>query len=672
MNLKVNEMGFSFYDSENNVGVKAFSFKCCYNGTEHIIRYDNVGNGTLGIYSGNLGDSIICKTEFLNVKNNDALTVTHTLTNNSSDPVEISKMFSGQFLQSSAVKLGDIHPYDARFCHTDNVRVEKLPKNFSDYPFVRPLPKDPVALGYGEDQPFTALYLTERKYEQGIVIGASSQNITLQCFKIAKDDGSTGESECSEFLIAHELPQAGVFTLAPGETLELDGTYYELLKNSHPQNAFDNYVDYLAAEFVFRGKETPLQKHAFYCSWNYGRFRDQYEDKLLETARFISEKLPNIKYFLMDDGYLHPLKIDGKSFANFLNQFYPDPEANVDREKFPDGIRHFSDELRKLGLRPGIWWSPQIYLKSQLALEHPEWLLHTVNGDLYEIGDFGFLDMSVEPACEFIDKTLKILIQDWGMDAIKMDFWSQQFGAGEIRRFQPNHTAIQSRKILFDIIRKYLPDDGIFMTCVAVGMGNPFIGEWADTYRNSLDIGAGDWDEQIHCCEWSLATLSHSGRKTFLLNADGLGFADVPISENIFRLTWGYITMGMLEIDGFLENLNEQKVASLRILSDRCDQGHKCFCPDENAFTGYPLPESLYVNFPESSSTYKQGIKQSLALFNWTDEGKVISVKRSIFGDTKETNAVDFWTGDKEVLRDEFITKVLAPHSALLLDISIK
>ena len=669
MTLKVNKTGFSFHDPDNNIGVKDFSFKCRVNGIEHDLQYDNVENGNVGIYNGYLRKGILCSSEFRIVDNSGALIVTHILTNNSSVPVEISKMFSGQIFESAAVKLGDIHAYDARFCHTDNVRTEKLPKTSADYPFIRPLPKDPVALGYGEDQPFTALYLTERKYEQGIVIGASSQNITLQCFKIQKADANTGESECSEFLIAHELPQAEAFTLAPSETLELDGTYYELLRKRHPQNAYDNYVDYLNTEFDFRGKETPLQEHAFYCSWNYGRFREQYEDKLLETARFMSQNLPNIKYFLMDDGYLHPLKIEGKPYANFLDLFYPDPEANVDKEKFPEGIRHFSDELRKLGLRPGIWWSPQVYLKSQLAEDHPEWLLHDRDGNIYKIGDFGFLDISVEPACEFIDRTLKTLIQDWGMEAIKMDFWSQQFSACEVRRSQPNHTAIQSRKKLFDIIRKYLPDNGIFMTCVAVGMGNPFIAEWADTYRNSLDIGAGDWEEQIHSCEWSLATLMNSGRKTFLLNADGLGFADVPISENIFRLTWGYITMGMLEIDGFLENLNAQETSMLRRLSDRCDQGHKCFCPDENAYTGYPLPESLYVNFPESSSTFKQGIKQSLALFNWTNDKKVISVKRSILGDTKEANAIDFWTGEKGVFKDEFIIKKLPPRSALLYDI---
>jgi melibiase-like protein len=671
MTLKVNKTGFSFYDSENNLGVKDFSFKCHINGTVSTVQYDNVGNGTSGIYTGSLEHDIVCETEFCVVNNSDALTVTHTVRNNSSVPVDISHISTGQFSEDSAVKLGDIHAYDARFCHTDNVRVEKLPKTFTDFPFVRPLPKDSVALGYGEDQPFTALYITERKYERGIVIGASSQNITLQCFKIAKADATTRESECSEFLIAHELLQAGVFTLAPSETLELDGTYFELLKNSHPQNAYDNYIDYLGTKFNFRGKDTPLQQHAFYCSWNYGRFRNQYEDKLLKTARFISNNLPNIKYFLMDDGYLQTLEIKGEPFANFLNQFYPDPEANVDKEKFPQGIRHFSDEIRKLGLCPGIWWSPQVYLDSQLALEHPEWLLYKDDGQIYKIGDFGFLDISVKPACEFIDRTLKTLIQDWGMDAIKMDFWSQQFSACEIHRSQPNYTAIQSRKILFDIIRKYLPDDGIFMTCVAVGMGNPFIAEWADTYRNSLDIGSGDWEEQIHSCEWSLPTFMHSGRKTFLLNADGLGFADVPISENIFRLTWGYITMGMLEIDGFLENLNEQEVARLRKLSDRCDQGHKCFCPDENAFTGYPLPESLYVNFPESSSTYKQGVKQSLAFFNWTDEMKVISVKRSGLGHEKHVKAVNFWTGEHETFKDEFITMILPPHLAFLYDIMI-
>ena len=211
------------------------------------------------------------------------------------------------------------------------------------------------------------------------------------------------------------------------------------------------------------------------------------------------------------------------------------------------------------------------------------------------------------------------------------------------------------------------------MTCVAVGMGNPFIAAHADAYRNTIDIGAGNWMEQLRACEWALPTIGIEGRKTYLLNMDGLGVNDGSTDdENFTRLTWGYITMGMLEIDGYLERLSPTFVKAIRKLTDRCDRGHRCLCPDERAFTGVPLPNCLHVNFPKGSRTRKSGIVQSVALFNWTDSRQVGAVDRSLLGHTGPVQAENFWTGQQETFADDFLVKTLPPHSSLLFDIAEK
>jgi len=142
-----------------------------------------------------------------------------------------------------------------------------------------------------------------------------------------------------------------------------------------------------------------------------------------------------------------------------------------------------------------------------------------------------------------------------------------------------------------------------------------------------------------------------------------------PENENMLRLTWGYINMGMLEVDGRLEELPENYVRAVRKLTDRCDRGHRCLCPDERAFTGDPLPEVLYVDFPEGSRTRKAGIRQSIAFFNWTDRPKLVTASRYSLGHTGPVSAEDFWTGEREEFSEEFITKRLEPRSALLYDI---
>jgi hypothetical protein len=155
-----------------------------------------------------------------------------------------------------------------------------------------------------------------------------------------------------------------------------------------------------------------------------------------------------------------------------------------------------------------------------------------------------------------------------------------------------------------------------------------------------------------------------------LLNNDSFGFnLSCPDHENFFRMTWGFITMGMQEIGGRLEQLPPHYVRALRKFADRCDRGYRVLCPDDRAFTGEPFPEVLYVNYPDDSATRQAGVAQSVALFNWTDEPRVAAVARRRLGQRRPVEAVNFWTGEREVLGEEFVVKRLGARSALLYDI---
>jgi hypothetical protein len=389
----------------------------------------------------------------------------------------------------------------------------------------------------------------------------------------------------------------------------------------------------------------------------------------LETARFIAAHFPRLTYFLVDAGYLSTPTDTGLG-NDFLDRFYPDPEAPVDAAKFPRGMRAFADAIRALGLKPGIWWTPMARLDSALYREHPEWFLQDGRGGHGLIGSNGYLDLTVEPARAFVDRVLKTILRDWGMSAIKMDFWSQSVESRQARVRTPGMTGLDARRFLFDRVRAHLPADGVFLTCVAVGMGNPFGGLQADAYRNSLDIGAGVWHEQLENGCWSLPMLGLEGRKSFLFDTDSAGIRlDCPENENFFRLTWCFITMGMQEIGGQLEKLPAVYVVALRKFTDRCDRGYRCLCPDERAFTGEPFPDVLYVDYPAGSPTRAAGIRQSVALFNWSDEPRVVSVRRTRLGHGGPVQAEDFWTGERATFDGEFISQRLEGRSACLYDV---
>src|SRR5690606_25878654 len=96
---------------------------------------------------------------------------------------------------------------------------------------------------------------------------------------------------------------------------------------------------------------------------------------------------------------------------------------------------------------------------------------------------------------------------------------------------------------------------------------------------------------------------------------------------------------------------------------------YRCLCPDDRAFEGVPLPEVLYVNYPADSKTAQAGIRQSIALFNWTDEPKIISVRRARLGHDGPVVLENFWTEERETVTDEFISKRLDARSAMLFDV---
>jgi hypothetical protein len=641
------------------------------NGREECVQYERVERTEDGFTAtGRVGSSdVVCRTEVRLLEGLDAATVQHTLTNQDERLVcHVRNLRSAQ--SDAGVWVPFRRPYDLRYCHTDNVRTERYPFCQTDSPYVRSLPTDTIQRGIGEDQPFPAIYFTDKDYRNGLVIGALDQSKTYQSFRL-KREGIPDQSIFDVFEICHELPMARGYTLDLGSSLALDGFYVELLEDTHPQNAYQNYLEGLAAEHEFRGPNTNLLDEAFFCTWNYGRGAEQVEEELLTTARFISDNFPRMKYFLVDAGYTYR-EVDrtGLPTNDSLDIMYNGPDEMLDPNKIPD-MRAFTDRIRGLGLKPGLWWTPTAQLDSNLFRDHPDWYLRDATGAPYRIGDRkGFLDLTVPDARDLVDRTLSVILGEWGMEATKMDFWSQCFEDRDGRLTKPNVTAAETRRILFDLVRKYLPEDGVFMTCVAVGMGNPLIAEHADTYRNTVDIGAGTWDAQIGACYWALPVLSIEGRKTFLHNNDSVGInLNCPENENFFRLTWCFITMGMQEVGGELEELPERYVRAMRKYTDRCERGFRCLCPDEKAFRGDPLPECLYVNYPEGSRTRGEGVRQSLALFNWSDQPKMISVRRADLGHENPVDAENFWTEEKLTFDGEFISRRLGPRSAALFDI---
>jgi hypothetical protein len=457
----------------------------------------------------------------------------------------------------------------------------------------------------------------------------------------------------------------GGFELAAGASLDLEPMYYQILENSHPQDCWNDYFAAVAAENRLLRADDVLLTKAFYCSWNYGVFHDISEEKLLKTARFVARHMPDVKHFLIDGGWQGDEAVSSPSCANF----YLPEEQWCHPGRFPNGMKAMADKIRETGLSPAIWWTPAVGLHSRLAQEHPEWLAKDATGNVYRISDFGYFDYSLPPVQAYLHKVFGIIFREWGYEAMKMDFWCQSVESEQIR--YATGTGVQWRDWLLSSIRSHLPADGFLMTCVAVAMGNPFLGKFASTYRCSIDVGACAWHEHITGSIWNLPLHSIPGNRTCLLNVDGLGWnPKLSDSENLHRLTYGFITMGSLEVDGRMEDVPPDKIALInRVLADM-DRGHPVRCPDDDAFTGKPLPKCLVVDYPADSRTRRRGIVKHIALFNWTDKPQCTGYSAAELGLSGAVKARDFWTDEVVEFQKGDICAWLPPRSARLYEVT--
>ncbi|MCX6960652.1 MAG: hypothetical protein NTW91_10330 [Verrucomicrobia bacterium] len=113
---------------------------------------------------------------------------------------------------------------------------------------------------------------------------------------------------------------------------------------------------------------------------------------------------------------------------------------------------------------------------------------------------------------------------------------------------------------------------------------------------------------------------------------DSAGFGNVPENEQLFRLTWVFITQVIIELGGPVEECDERKVALWQRLLRNCDRGHRVRWLDERAITGDAMPEILKVDYPPGSRMARAGIRSHIAFFNWQDRAKPVGGDRAISG----------------------------------------
>ena len=128
---------------------------------------------------------------------------------------------------------------------------------------------------------------------------------------------------------------------------------------------------------------------------------------LFKEAKAVKENFPNAEWFQLDDGYSTYCEENVDLDAHGLGVPY-EGDAGVDKEKFPHGLKYYTDEIKKLGLRPAVWIGVFCPVKSEIYKERPEWFI-----DLRYRVDFSQpLDPSISEVREYMTRALDTFVAE--------------------------------------------------------------------------------------------------------------------------------------------------------------------------------------------------------------------------------------------------------------------
>lgn len=201
----------------------------------------------------------------------------------------------------------------------------------------------------------------------------------------------------------------------------------------------------------------------------------------LTNAEWLAQNLKDLgyTYFHIDEGY----------------QYARGEYATPDVALFPGGVGALENQVRALGLTPGVWTAPfEVSERSWVYENHKDWLVHNaagkpihagyVTGGEKRLDPLYVLDSTHPGAQQYLRTTYQTLTRDWGIRYIKLDFMEDSAIEGLYHK--PHTTALEAQRIGLEVIRGAV-GDGVLLDKDGSPMLNP-VG-LVDMGRTSVDTG---------------------------------------------------------------------------------------------------------------------------------------------------------------------------------------
>lgn len=159
-----------------------------------------------------------------------------------------------------------------------------------------------------------------------------------------------------------------------------------------------------------------------YESW-YNHYADINEKLILEDLHSIDSNDNLINQYYIQRGKPTIFQVDD-GWESDLGDW------TVNKERFPNGMKHIADSIREKNLIPGIWLAPFLVSRnSKMFAEHKDWLLYDESGKLVVAGwnpswakQYYCLDLSRKEVQSYLTDVFSTVINDWGFRYLKLDF----------------------------------------------------------------------------------------------------------------------------------------------------------------------------------------------------------------------------------------------------------
>ncbi len=506
-------------------------------------------------------------------------------------------------------------------------------------------------------QPFPAVLISNYAVKSGVVCGTLSQDFFYHNYELFH------EKQSLFIKINSRFKDVDYRIIKSGEVLE-DLFYVGSIDCADDFNRlFDDYTSVLRRFLNNNFGSRQTNRHSLiWDSWNDGIYRNVSEQSLLKEAECVKKLLPSVEWFQLDDGYSAYCDEDPDKFAHGIGTYY-EKNHGVDLEKFPEGLKGYTEKLKKIGFKPAIWIGAVCPAKAQICTENPDWFLNYS----YRFSDSLVLDSSKPCVREYMKNAIEWFVSQ-GFEGIKHDFWSYAFEDSHALLSNNEKSGYENREWWTKTVRSALGDGGYIGTACDMSMGNPFMGKYFNNYRFGIDVGGGKWLNIATTFLWGVCALSTHTGDLFIPNCDSIGFLrSLNDVDYMFAVNFAIISRSFVETSGRFSSVSEsdERLAVLQRATEYLNNGENVyFAKFDYRKKGKNLPNILYLKSHFDSPEQNENFR-TVALFNVTEQPVTIEFSAAdieLFGDKYLFSEV--WTNEK--VESNGLCVTLNPHESRL------